>query len=452
MPSVLQCVLALPLLALVPGCGERRPPSAPLVALVALDSLHAARCGAWGHGQDTTPTIDRLAGEGVRFAQAHSQSSWTLPSVASLFTGLEQEAHGLRHLDGRLDVGIPLLAERFAAAGWNTHAVVQTPVLRSSSGLDRGFDGYEVLPFGVDSARRAIAQAHAAVARSARDPLLLYLHLAPPHMPYQAPAPFAGRFSSDGVGDAALDGSIESCRAVHELRLGPAHPDMLRLAALYDEHVAFADALLFDFVAGLEARRDLLLVVLSDHGEAFGQHGAQGHNVDVHQEMLHVPLFFHGRGELRLAARVVEAPVSLLDLAPTLSELFALGPWPAGSAGRSLAPWLAGATPPDEAREMRFSSRYRRRAQDLALGLRAGELKLVLPGDGGAARLYDLALDPLETRDLSAERPQIAAELEARLRAWHAGRAGEAPRASSSGPAADERVEAQLRALGYAAD
>jgi arylsulfatase A-like enzyme len=438
----------LALCALLAACGPRAGEPAPLVALVVLDSLHAGRSGAWGHGRDTTPTVDELAAEGVRFAQAHSQSAWTLPSVASLFTGLEQETHGLRHLDGRLDASTALLAERFAAAGWRTHAVVQTPVLRSTCGLDRGFDAWKVLGFGAAAARRALDLAHAALACADGEPLFLYLHLAPPHMPYQPPAPFAGRFAPQECGDPAVDGGIESCRAVHELRLSHEHPDMRRLAALYDEHVAFADALLAEFVAGLQARSELLLVVLSDHGEAFGQHGFQGHNVDVHQEMLHVPLVFHGRGRLRPHPRVVEAPVSLLDVAPTLVELCGLPAWSAGP-GRSLAPWLAGETPREEARELRFSSRYRRSASDLALGLRAGDLKLVLPGDGGPARLYDLALDPHETRDLAAERPQVAAELQARLRAWHAARAPQAPPAA---PASDPRLEADLRSLGYAAD
>jgi arylsulfatase A-like enzyme len=439
---------SLALAAMLAACGSSADEPAPLVALVVLDSLHAARCGAWGHARDTTPALDALARDGVRFAQAHSQSSWTLPSVASLFTGLEQEAHGLRHLDGRLAEDLPLLAERFSAAGWRTQAVVQTPVLGSTSGLGRGFDDWRVLGFGEQAARSALALAHQAVARADGVPLFLYLHLAPPHMPYQAPAPFAGRFADQEQGHPAVDGGIESCRAVHELGLGSEHPDMRRLAALYDENVAFADALLADFVAGLGDRSDFLLVALSDHGEAFGQHGFQGHNVDVHQEMLHVPLVFHGRGSLRSTPRVVETPVSLLDVAPTLAELCGLPPWSEG-AGRSLAPWLAGRTPTEETRELRFSSRYRRSAQDLALGLRAGDLKLVLPGDGGPARLYDLSLDPHETRDLAAEFPQLATEYGARLRAWHAARAPHEPAATAE---QDAPLEAQLRSLGYAAD
>ncbi|HVS19874.1 MAG TPA: sulfatase, partial [Planctomycetota bacterium] len=382
------------------ACGAREVSQPPLVALVALDSLAAARCGAWGHARATTPHLDALAAEGVRFADASSQSSWTLPSIASLFTGLEQERHGLRHLDGRLSAHLPLLAERFAAAGWSTRAVVQTPVLRSSTGLGRGFDDYRVLGLGNADAREALERALAAVAACDTTPLFLYLHLAPPHMPYQPPPPFAGRFVEDGVGESAVDGSIAACRAVHELGLGPEHPDMLRLAAHYDEHVAFADGLLGEFVAGLPPGREALIVVLSDHGEAFGQHGAQGHNTQVHREMLHVPLVVAARPRGRLAARVVEAPVSLLDLAPTLLERFGLSPLGDDAPGRSLAPWLDGTEPTQEPRTLRFSSRYRRRADDLQLGMRVGDLSLVLADGGARAALYDLANDPGETRDL----------------------------------------------------
>jgi arylsulfatase A-like enzyme len=450
--SDLQRALVLALALFPCACADSEPSSAPIVAIVALDSLHAARCGAWGHSRATTPELDRLASEGLCFTAAHSQSSWTLPSVASLFTGLEQESHGLRHLDGRLADDLPLLAERFADAGWSTRAVVQTPVLRSSTGLGRGFERYVVLGFGPEQARHALERAHAAVEHAGKRPLFLYLHLAPPHMPYQPPPPFAGRFAQGAGGDAAIDGSIESCRAVHELGLGPEHPDMLRLAAHYDEHVAWADSLLGEFVAGLPPERDLLLVVLSDHGEAFGQHGLQGHNTGVHQEMLHVPLVVVGRGAQRVPARRVDEPVSLLDLAPTLLERFALAPLDLAPPGRSLAPWLLGATPRAEPRELRFSSRYRRSTPGLELGLRKGDLKLVLPGSGAAARLYDLSADPGELIDLSEHEQELTARLQARLRTWHTARAPEAPPAGDAAQGDGERLEAELRALGYAGD
>lgn len=447
MRAALQRGGVLALCALACSVPAERP---PLVLVVALDSLAAGHCGAWGHARATTPHLDALAAEGVRFADASSQSSWTLPSVASLFTGLEQERHGLRHLGGRLGDDVPLLAERFAAAGFETHAVVQTPLLRSSTGLGRGFGRYEVLGFEVEHAREAVGRARAALEAPRDAPLFLYVHLAPPHMPYRPPAPFAGRFVEDGVGDPAIDGGIESCRAVHELGLGPDAPDMRRLAAHYDEHVAFADALLGELAGLVPDSRDALLVALSDHGEAFGQHGVQGHNTQVHVEMLHVPLVVVGRGAWALAPRVVEAPVSLLDLAPTFVERFGLAALGQPAEGLSLDPWLRGETPAASARVLRSSSRYRRSNQDLQLAQREGALKLVLSEAGAQAALYDLARDPHETRDLGRERPADAARMQAELRAWYAERAPEAPAAE---PGADDaRVEAELRALGYAGD
>jgi len=425
-------------------------PLRPSVLLVVVDSLHARHLGAWGWTRPTSPALDALARGGLRFARAYSQSSWTLASVATVFTSLEQERHGLRGLEQTLPEDLTTLAELFAGAGWRTQAIVQTPVLGRARGLGRGFDGYEVLAFGNQATEAALDHAVRAFERDSGAPLFMYLHLAPPHMPYQPPEPFRGRFSSGLGGSQAVDGSIASCRGVHELRLPPDHPDVARLAALYDEHVAYADDVIARLLSRLEqpaSARDLLIVVTSDHGEAFLQHGAQGHNAQVHEEMLLVPLIIAGRGALRLPAAVIETPVSLLDLLPTLVEFLALPAPQQQPQGLSLAAALRGAPLDLAPRELYFSSRYKRRPADLQLGLRAGDLKLVLQGTDGRAALHDLASDPDELRDLAAVRPAEVERLALRLRTWYAGRCDDAPIAEETSTTPQE--QAALRALGY---
>lgn len=409
------------------------------VLWIQADSLAAGHLSSWGHGRATSPALDALAARGVRFADASSQTSWTTPSVASCFTGLEQERHGLLFLGERLSDSLPTIAERFAAAGYRTLGIAQTPLLGTPTGLGRGFERWRVLDWDAELARDAADEAARALAEL-DGPFFLYLHLSPPHMPYAPPAPFRGRFGP-GPSDE-VDGSIASARRVHRARLAPDHPDVLRLAGLYDDHVAYLDALVGDVLAAAGRRAEPpLVVVSSDHGEAFLEHGSQGHNASVHVEMVHVPLLLWAP-DLLPEGLVVDEPVSLLDVAPTLVELCGLAPL-GRTDGRSLAPLLEGRAGAERA--LFLSSRHAGTFEELELGLRRGRWKLVLSGASGRAALYDVARDPGERRDLAGEHRDLAAELERELRAWHAAAgAGRTPRSAPD--------EATLRAaaeLGY---
>jgi len=407
--------LAVLLLVLCAACG-REDARADVLVIVA-DSLAASHVsshvsgGVSGHGpaRPTTPAFDAFAAECVRFEQAGAPAAWTLPSVASLFTSKPQEVHGARDDELALRSDLPTLAERFADAGWSTRAIVQTPVLSSRTGVGRGFQRYEVLDFSLASFERSLALARGAL-DEAQAPHFVYLHVAPPHMPYQPPPPFRGRFSAESEALAHVDGSIASARAVHRARLAPEHPDVVRLAALYDEHVAFVDARLGELVHALRARatrRPLLIVWTSDHGEAFMEHGEQGHNSNVYEELLHVPLALAAPG---LSSRVESTPVSLLDLAPTLLELCDLPALP-HSAGRSLMP-LVRDEPFDSERALLASSRhYENHPERWQVAVRSGRFKLHVWPALGRAELRDLELDPLERNDCGAAHPHVRERL-----------------------------------------
>lgn len=394
------------------ACGEAPPPR-PSVLVVVVDSLHAGHVSSHGYPRPTTPNYDRFAERGVRFERAYSQSSWTLPSTASLFTALEQERHGVRTFDDGLAPEAATLAERFAEAGYGTCALVQTPVLSSRHGLDRGFERYSVFDHSAESLARTLELARAAWTRAPDRPLFLYVHLAHPHMPYQPPAPHRGRFSEPG---ATLEGSIAECRRIHRARLAPEHPEVAALAARYDEHVAYADATvgrLLDELGASGTRSDAWVFWTSDHGEAFLQHGSQGHNATVFEEMIHVPLAL-ARLNASGASRVVGEPVSTMDIAPTALELCGLAPLPETVAGRSLAAALRQEALPG-ARLLAFSSRYKSDERELQLAVRRGEWKLVWNGQTRSAALYELSSDPGERQDVSRAQPQVVAELSSAL-------------------------------------
>jgi arylsulfatase A-like enzyme len=445
------CLAAAPWLVALAACGADRAPFArDPVLVVVVDSLASAHVSCYGHSRPTTPNVDALAARGARFTTCYAQASWTLPSVASLFTGLEQELHGLRERDGALSPAPTTLAELFRAAGYRTHGIVQTPILRSRTGLGRGFDTYRVLDFSHDSSERAVDTVLDLFRQAGARPPFVYLHLAPPHMPYQPPAPFRGRFSH--AADGRSDGSIENCRRVHREGLAPDHPDVVSLAAMYDENVAFADDLVGRLVREIEAlpgAHRTLLVFASDHGEAFMQHGAQGHCTTVNEEMVRVPLFLAAL-DGRIPPRAIDGAVSLLDLTPTLAALCGLGAPRQRFSGVSLARTVLAAEPaPDRERPLFLSSRYRPGERDLELAAREGAYKLVVRPNEGISALFDLRNDPHERTDISAREPLVAERLRASIEAFFRARVASA-RAIPSSPASASASE--LAEIGYAGD
>jgi arylsulfatase A-like enzyme len=447
------------------ACAEPDPAPRSVLVVVA-DSMRADHVSAYGHSRATTPRFDAFAARGARFEHTYSQSSWTLPSVASMFTALEQELHGLVDIPER---GAPpppdfppTLAECFDAAGYRTVAIVQTPVLGGPLGIKRGFDRYTVLDFSDESLRKALEQAYEELEAQRDEPVFVYLHLTPPHMPYRPPEPFRGRFSgtpSFPGGKESVDGSIESCRAVHKAGLDELDPDVVRLAALYDEHVAYADDALGGLIERVEQlahRRDLVVAWTSDHGEAFMEHGSQGHNATVYEEMIRVPLAIRAL-DGSIPPATVSGVASLLDLAPTLVELAGAGRWTHPTRGISLVPSLhRGEALPE--RVLTFSSRhYASNPRRLELGVRRGRHKLVVSREDGRRRLFDLEADPRERDDIAGEHPDLENELleivRGRMADWD--RIAERPRLEPAPAPADEdelrRLQA-LRSLGYTDD
>lgn len=440
------------------------------VALIVTDSMDARHLGCYGQVRETSPYLDALASMGVRFLDASSQTSWTLPSVASLFTSVDQEHHGLRFLEDQLGTHHGTLAEAFSRAGYRTVAIFQNPLLPETTGLHRGFDEVSVLGWENAGAEEALDQAIETWTEDSDSaaPLFLYVHWVPPHMPYQPPAPFRDRFvASDSSG---IVGSVAEARRIHRAQLEPGDPEVLALLARYHEHVAFADDLVGRLHHGLrqaQGEEPFLFVHTSDHGEAFLQHGQQGHNTSVHREMTHVPWILWGAGLPR--GLEVEAPVSLLDVGPTLRDLCAIpqaevdgsmarGEGNPGQRGRSRAEALepgnardGESRAPEEPERFFSSSRYRLEEHDFEAALREGDTKLIWSASRNRVALYRLDRDPNETRDVSAEYPERAERMAADLEAWYRDR-GVRGVDANHGSRSDPRILSALEALGYLED
>ncbi|HEV8240452.1 MAG TPA: sulfatase-like hydrolase/transferase [Thermoanaerobaculia bacterium] len=446
--------LAVPLA----GCRLRapQPGAAPAAGwnllLVTLDTMRADHLGCYGRPSADTPALDALAARGVRFDQAQSAVPLTLPSHATILSGLLPPRHGLRDNGrGALPPEVDTLATRLSAAGYRTGAFVGAFVLDHRYGLARGFSNYddeiprrgselEAERPGREVVDRALAWLDEA--RSAANagppaeqkPFFAWVHLYDAHAPYAPPEPFRSRHAGDP----------------------------------YSGEVAAVDAQVDRLTAWL-ARRDLakrtVVVVAGDHGEGLGEHGEATHGLLLYQATLRVPLLIAAPG--LLAPRVVRAPVGLADVAPTVAALLGqalVAPSTASAAanasaaptspvdGRDLsATLLAGKEPPpaDLYAESRYPATF---GWSPLLALRRGALKYVAATTAqpaGSAELYDLASDPSEAHDRRAERRREAASMVQSLAALDARLAKQSRAAAPA--AADAESRARLAALGYAA-
>ena len=428
-------------------------PGAPNVLVVTVDTLRADRLGCYGYPRPTSPHIDALAARGVRFANAYSSAPWTLPSYGSLFTGLLPGEHRAGVVTERdalfgldqdaptktttevLRADVPTLAEMFAAGGFATAMFHNNPYLSRAAGLDRGFQRYvryeSNAQNGVDLALEWTKEAGTA-------PWFLVLHLMDPHFPYAPPAPFDERFAAHSV-----DSIPEWPPSLATLRAGRPTNEIADLSSnLYDGEIAFTDQEIGRLLGKLEQRGALantIVVLHSDHGEEFWEHGSCDHGHTQHEELLRVPLVVAWPDHAP-AGRVVEERVRALDLFNTLLDLAGLAAR-AGLESRSLVPLFTASDAP---------------RRTIAEAIHGGprEIKVVLDGAtklvqrGIETKLHDLATDPMEARDLAATYAQRVEEMRAFLLVHRARTREAAKRAQAL--QFDEDTNAKLQNLGYA--
>jgi choline-sulfatase len=419
----LAVAISLQPLALTIGCGGRSvTPPRPNILLVTIDTLRADRVGI-----GIAPALDRLAASGLRFTAARSAVPLTLPSHATIHTGLLPPAHGVR--ENGVDVlgaTHATVARLLKAAGYDTAAFVGAFVLDHQFGLAQGFDTYDdQIPRDPDATERLEAERPAAAVvdralawleprlaatRQPPTPFFVWLHLYDPHAPYTPPKEFLDRVHS-----------------------------------AYDGEIAYADAQLARVLAALRARGVIdhtVIVVAGDHGEGLGDHGERTHGMLLYDSTLRVPLILVAPGQ---AAAVNDEPVSLADIAPTLLRAAGAAP-PAAMKGRDLFA-VPGAERPGTTvtgADLYSETEYPRVAGWSPLqALTDGRWKTIRAG--AAAEVYDLRQDPHEEHDLSATQAAVGLAMAARADAIHASAAAANPRAIS--PEAQER----LRALGYVA-
>jgi arylsulfatase A-like enzyme len=436
--------LAIAAAALALACGGETPGPARGVVLISIDTLRPDHLGAYGYPRATSPTLDRLAAEGVLFEVAVSTSPWTLPAHASLFTGLHPHRHGVRTDRQRLAPGAQTLAALLQRVGFDTAAVVNHLFVGRRHGLDQGFDFFRRVPEpgALPSAVADQALAWLDGRADDPDPFFLFLHFYDVHSDYEARASSEALFASDY--DGPLDGSTDQLLEVIAGEREIGERDARHLVDLYDAGVRQTDGEIARIVARLAERGGLdrvLLVVTSDHGEEFLEHGGVLHARTHYEELLRIPLILRGPG-IPAGVRVGE-PVSIVDVAPTLLAQLGIAGDP--SDGRDLSPlWSGDAGAAGERFVYADGDRSNALENELA-SIRGPRFKLIHDRVGGGNALFDLSEDPGEQRNRAAEQPERAAALERQLREFLTAGGSDAPSAAPLSP--DEA--ARLRALGY---
>ncbi len=410
------------------------------VVFVLVDTLRADHLGCYGYERDTSPILDRFAEVGVRFARVRAQSSYTKTSMASIWTAANPPGHGIYRYSHALAEGLRLPAEIFRDAGFATAGIYRNGWVAPNFGFGQGFDVY-VRPAPSADPVRAQRRAPGAPALKGTDldvteaaveflrghahrRFLLYLHYMDVHQYLYEE-------------ESALFGT--------------------RYVDAYDNAIHWTDrnlGRLFKELVDLGVMDRTLVVIASDHGEAFYEHGSEGHARNLYAEVTLVPLVLSL--PFRLPQPVVVEPlVRNIDIWPTVLDLLGLPPLP-GAEGRSLVPLILAAARGEPQEPL--APRTAEAALDLTWGRVGAEPTvefsvtewpwrlLAIPSDPDLVQLYQLAEDPGEQRDLAGAHPELVARLLPRVEAAVAG---------EPLPGAREEVELdemrlqQLRALGY---
>jgi choline-sulfatase len=404
--------------------------SVPLnLLLISVDTLRPDHLGAYGYKDAETPAIDRLAREGVTFDDVISSVPLTLPSHASMLTGLSPLAHGVRdNANFKLGEDFVTLAEVLRANSYSTFAAVGAFVLNRRFGVGQGFASYDDdmskgrqpsdLGYPERTADRVSASALTWLG-TAREPFMLFLHYYDPHYTYDPPAAFR-----DVAG-----------------------------GNLYDGEIAFTDQEIGKVIAYLRERRLLartLVVFTSDHGEGFNEHGEETHGLLLYNGTLKVPLIIRVPERSRLAERAGKTlrgtrqrqPVQVVDIFPTVLDILGYSQM-TGVDGRSLVPMVEGKTlPPVVAYFESMTSYFAYRWCPLR-GVRFNEWKYIFAPE---EELYDVVKDPGEAVNLAAANRGKTEELKAAL--FEAAREEHEVKAAAA--KLNAREARQLRALGYA--
>jgi len=412
------------------------------VLIFLFDAAGASHVGAYGYSRPTTPVIDSIASDGILWKNAFSQAVSTRASTGTLFTGVLPGVHKVLKKPTILKESFKTMAECFQEVGFETALFTANPNASEVAGFGQGFRySWNLRKGGVVEANEVVPFVKRWLDQVKDRRFFGYVHFREPHEPYTPPAGILARFTSEP--DFRLP--------YFEAYVPP--PDkagIQKVITAYDANLAFADeqfGLIIQHLKQTGLYENTILVVIADHGEAFWAHGKQGHNSQVYEDMIHIPMIMRFPRSPELKGVRPEQLVGTIDLFPTFADLFQFSKKGIHLSGESLISFLVqGRKEPDRMMVSETSS------QD-AYALRSREFKYIhYRSDAGKAEFYHLLSDPGEKRNVIGEYPALSSYYRSVLlnlldeNKVLASRLNAGPEATA---VIDAETEEELRALGY---
>ncbi len=462
-------------LALVSSSSRALPDTAraagkPNVVLIVIDAFRADRIFASNHGKPVMPVLAAFAKDSWQFTDAMTAEAWTKPAMASIYTSLHADAHGVQfgtqyssddknapeHADA-LPASIPNIATILQGAGYDTIGVQTNPHLQARFGFANGFNRYTVMKA---SPGILVTPAVLGEIKKARAPFFLYVHYFDPHTPYLALPPYNSAFGDMPVLPPAEKVLLEQhqeeyyldfsrfCLGLTATSKFPPLSDQGRdyLRHCYDVECRLVDDQLRQMFAALAPLAENTLIVLTaDHGEELWDHGELGHEKTAYEELLHVPLLFHHPS--RLPKKADATPVETVDILPTIAGFLGLPPDPGWQGvNRMQAPSGSALRPQFSQCKGAFPGFPR----DFDV-VKSGSDKLIVDRKKNTDLLFDLGQDPRETRNLATAKPEKTAELHKLLETHSAQMKSRLQSLPHESGALDEETKQSVKALGYLA-
>lgn len=466
------------------------------VFIVLLDAGAASHFSSYGYSRNTTPNADQLAHDGIQFESAYTQAVYTLASTASLMSGLYPFHHHVTSFDmkdrRRLSSDINTMAESFATAGYETATFVANGNASSTFGLTQGFRTVEQVfrdkhysGWGKDITEKFTAWLQAN--RSKR--MFAYLHYREPHAPFNPPPEWVNKYVDPNY-TGLQNASFEVRQKINMGQIAATQADRDYIRALYDANLAYGDSqigIIVEQLKKLGIYDNSIVIVTADHGEAFWEHGFQGHNSQLYQESARIPLIFKLAGKGQIKGETIQPIVRTIDLYPTLVDLMKFPSQQTKMDGQSYLKFIAGDKQNDrdviiqnlgnntfaivdERYKYLLSLTYDRPSlfnlihQTMPKDILVSEKFLVadlVMGDENAAQflahlralglaseeLYDLQKDPGEHTNLAGRDSFLTSYYRSRLLGWFISTRVEAKRSERA--VLDDSVRENLKALGY---
>lgn len=441
-PRILSVLAALFLLA---GCEKQPEALSPNVILVSIDTLRADHLGCYGYDRPTSPTLDRLASEGMLFECAYATSPWTLPSHGTMLTGFYPGRIGLNSEDSTLPSELETLAMVLSKHSFSTAAVVNSFFVSEKYGFNRGFDSFCFVPENhapIGAAPIIIKQAMQWVKQHKNEQFFLFLHFYDVHANYSTLPQYEEQFVGpyNGVADGTLAQLIEFRKGT--LSLDKA--DVKHFADLYDAEIRQLDDQLKRLLGFLQQEALLeksFMIITSDHGEEFLDHGGILHGRTQYQELIHIPLIIRGPGIP--PSRRFKGIVSLVDMVPTVLSLLGISS-PSGLEGLDLSPlWQDNRYKLPDRFIFSEADQYNVK-NDIKRAVWHGKYKLHYDLLTKKLELYNLANDPTERLNITSEYPSVGMVLLTKIKKFMMKFTGD----TQSVPLTPKEIE-KLKSLGY---